>query len=553
MKTESKKNHFETQIICFLAIGSLCAYSLLSFALQTSNIYVNKSAYFSTYPNDATPSNDTYISQIELDKAWDITHGSDDICLGIADSGVSNVPFDLSVNLNTSLSTDCLNLSRSPFSDSVGHGTFVAGVAGAKGNNSTSRTGVMWNTSIVSLRVDSNNYSHLESPIAFKNAINYATINNIPIINFSGGFGSLSDASITDNQIEDLYEAISLYPGLIVCAAGNSGAVIGNNGSTLYPQMLDLDNILVVGSVGSNDYLKSYSNKSAVYVDVFAPTDITTISLASFGTSVFTHTSCSSPVVAGIAGLLKSINPNLTSIQIKNAILNNIDYVGDTYDNCSSHGRVNAYKAALSVLPRYSLGQTIQPVKPISQDECHFYKITAFPGSYTFSNSSSLNITTYLYSDIQDAPVASGSSNGSGTLFSYDFPNYGTYYLKVCSSQNSNTYSITTSANQHIHFYDYSYLWKSQNQHYAFCSCGLSQLRVHVVASGGNRCLLCGGPAWGGIINPLNSTASITYILNDSYIADTGNIVLGNSDYESFIIGSLIVDDIYNHSGGVQI
>ena len=538
--------------IKFIIVAALC----VCFSI-CSNRYIgfNKKwpgTYFSTYPNDITPANDTYVNQIELNKAWDISTGNDSVLIGIIDSGISNVPYDLSTVLNTSLSKDCLNLSRSPFEDSVGHGTSVGGIVGAKGDNGTSKSGIMWNSSVVSLRADENAEPHLESPEAVAFAIAYAESQNIPILNFSGGFGSLGGVQLNFIQYCTLYAAVLNYSGLLVCAAGNESTEIGSNGSTLYPQMFDLDNILVVGSVDSNNYKKSYSNYSSTYVDVFAPTDIATVyNGSSAGTRTFDYTSCSSPVVAGIAGLLKSYNPNLTTSQLKSAILTNVDYAGDVYDYCSSHGIVNPYKALQSLIPHYSIGQQFSSFASLQPGYHHFYKIDALVGDYSFYNTSSLNLTATLYSDIQGASLVSGSCNGNGLLFSYYFPMPTTYYLKIeNNSAISGSYSIDSAPTQHIHSYSSSYSWENSRKHKAFCSCGTNQLRGHVVNSGGNICILCGGFADMGIVGPLNLGVFLQ-VLNDSYILPNGVIVLGDRDYSLYILGRLSIDDIYNCGGMV--
>ena len=531
-------------------VSSLCTCILFSIGSHKRETHVCWGGYFSKYPDDIIPANDTYVNQIELEKAWDISTGKDSVSIGIVDSGISNTPYDFSSSLDTSLSVDCLNLSRSPFVDVVGHGTRVAGIVGAKGDNSTSKSGIMWDSNIVSLRADDDTIDHCESPEAVINAVLYAENHNIPIINFSGGFGPLGDAPITPEQATALAIAISLYSGLFVCAAGNSGVEIGTNNNILYPQMFDLDNIIVVGSVDSNDYKKSYSNYSSTYVDVFAPTDIATVySGSSTGTQTFTHTSCSSPVVAGIAGLLKSFNPNLATSQLKDAILNNIDYTGDVYNYCTSHGRVNPYKALQSVLPYVSVGQQFSSFYPLEAGDHHFYRIGASAGDYSFYNTSSLNLTASLYSDIQSAPLVSGNSNGSGLLFSYAFTSPVTYYLKIENNSNIlSSYSIDSTPTQHIHSYSSSYLWRNNRKHEAICSCGASQLRGHVINSGGNMCILCGGIADMGIIGPLNYIAPLS-ILNDSYILSNGVIVLGNLDYNLYLSGILSLTEIYTCGG----
>ena len=69
-----------------------------------------------------------------LPDAWDYATGSSTVRVGIMDSGIDVTHTDLENRVNTSLSRDFLT-DGSGLEDSIGHGTPIAGIIGAQGNN----------------------------------------------------------------------------------------------------------------------------------------------------------------------------------------------------------------------------------------------------------------------------------------------------------------------------------------------------------------------------------------------------------------------------------
>src|SRR5690606_11939291 len=105
---------------------------------------------------------------------------------------------------------DFVNNDSSPVDDN-GHGTHVAGIAGAVGNNGLGISGVMWNTRLLPLKViGASGYGYESDAIE---AVLYAQQAGAQVISISWGSYGESQA---------LKDAIAGYPGLVVCAAGNS-------------------------------------------------------------------------------------------------------------------------------------------------------------------------------------------------------------------------------------------------------------------------------------------------------------------------------------------
>lgn len=134
-------------------------------------------------PNDSYYSKQWAANKINLPAAWNITTGNSDVTVGVIDSGIKRAHSDLTANVDTTLSKSFVD--NSPFTDSNGHGTHIAGIIGAVGNNNRGISGACWNVTLVSLKIyDSDGESSTD---AIANAIQYANQKNIDIINFSSG------------------------------------------------------------------------------------------------------------------------------------------------------------------------------------------------------------------------------------------------------------------------------------------------------------------------------------------------------------------------------
>ncbi|MBQ2825249.1 MAG: S8 family serine peptidase [Clostridia bacterium] len=284
------------------------------------------------------------IGQINLPAAWNTTTGSASTKVGVIDSGIDGDHVDLVNRVNSTLSYDFTG-GNSPLTDTYGHGTKIAGVIGAQSNNSVGVTGTCWNVSLVSLKAGGiNNKGEYEISLdELKSVIDYATGNNIPILNFSY-FGE-----------DDFHNALKIslqnYKGLLICSAGNDGQDISNFSLDLFDYN---DNIIVVAGTDSDDLLfnmvggdgKTYaSNYSSTKVDLAAPGE-EILTTSSNGSYVEAHgTSLAAPYVTGVAALLKSQYPKMDAGAIKDNIINNVDYVPELAGKVSTSGRLNAYKA----------------------------------------------------------------------------------------------------------------------------------------------------------------------------------------------------------------
>ncbi|MBQ8381543.1 MAG: S8 family serine peptidase, partial [Clostridia bacterium] len=353
--------------------------------------FADPSFYFSyeNYTSDpfCNDSDQWAISKINLSSAWNILSGGSTVTVGVIDGGIDNQHPDLAGRINVSLSKDFYENAETgdvlaPFADRNGHGTFVAGIINAQGNNGSGTAGVSWknNVELVSLKVSKfkaseNKYVMDGNSVIL--AINHASATGIDIINASYGlYPELQNTSA--EYINRLRSAIDAYPGLFVCSAGNDNS--NNDSYTHLPSdNCDLNNVISVGASQSDDDKWQKSNYGQETVSIFAPgalilscyptylcgNDCSSTGHVGVGYHTMSGTSMATPFVTGVAALLLSANPNLTAENLKKIIMSCDDDVSALSELCVSGGRLNAYKAVTHVhTNRY------EQISSFSQHKC---------------------------------------------------------------------------------------------------------------------------------------------------------------------------------------
>ena len=282
--------------------------------------------------------------KIDLPEAWDITTGSYDVVVGVIDSGIDATHPDLSGRVPLEHSWDFTlgeDYNVLP-TDLYGHGTAVAGIIGAIGNNEIGISGVCWNVTLASLCAFNSEGNGWASNVAL--AIQHAERNDIPILNISAGWSAQEQRY--DMTLETV---ISNYSGLVVCAAGNEGCDLDSS-VDLYPAEYNLPNLITVGASNLDDLICGDSNFGQNSVDLFAPgLFIRTTSInTQYRYCVISGTSYAAPYVTGVVALLLAVHPELDADELKQVILESVDEVEELSDKCVSGGRINAYKALVT-------------------------------------------------------------------------------------------------------------------------------------------------------------------------------------------------------------
>lgn len=250
------------------------------------------------------------------------------------------------------------------------HGTHVAGIIAATRGNGIGSDGVASNVLIMSVRAVPDG-DERDKDVAM--AIRYAVDNGAQIIN--GSFGK-AYSPYQDEVIEAIRYAES--KGVLIChAAGNSSKDIGketNFPSPKYPSMSsEFTNWIEVGAstrykkakidkkgmLVQNGLAASFSNYNSELVDVFAPGLEIYATTPDNNYAAIQGTSMASPMVAGVAALLKSYFPDLTMFQIRDIIFESVQKIdrdtplpGDVNpvpfkDLSATGGIVNVYNAVL--------------------------------------------------------------------------------------------------------------------------------------------------------------------------------------------------------------
>lgn len=298
------------------------------------------------------------MNKTQMPAAWEKTTGNANVVVGVIDTGVDTGHPDLAVNLVPG--RDLAGAVRFNQTDSDadpidfdGHGTHVAGIIAAVGNNGIGVAGIGWNLRVMPLKVQADDatlgrYMETFDIVA---AIDYAIERRVRIVNCSfGGEGDVIQAEY------DAFNRLRLAGILAICSAGNSGQ--DNDGpEPTYPASYDLDNIISVAASNQTDRLwLSYedgpgSNYGKTSVDLMAPgvniysTHLCLVSVECNSYMSRQGTSMAAPHVTGVAGLILSRNPHLGYPRVKSVILESVDLIASMVDKLSSGGRLNAAKA----------------------------------------------------------------------------------------------------------------------------------------------------------------------------------------------------------------
>lgn len=418
-------------------------------------------------PNDAYFTQQWGLQKINAPQAWDITTGNSSVTVAVIDTGIDYNHPDLGSNIwanakETNCSdgadndgngyvddcrgwdfTRCATFNASGYCtspkspdnnpmDDNGHGTHVAGIIGAVGNNGVGVAGVGWGIRLMPLKFlnadgEGTDADEIE-------AIQYAISNGARIINASFSGPSYSQAE---------YDAIASASNagvIVIAAAGNGGddAVGDNNDVTPeYPASYNLPNIISVAATDQNDARPAWSNYGQNSVHVAAPGSAILSTYLS-GYIALSGTSMSTPFVSGLAGLLYSYYTDFTYSQIRSTILRYVDTLPTLSGWIKTGGRVNAFKAVSSLSAPTNLTATAITSSAISLswtdnatgEDGYKLERKIGTGPYTEITTLSANATSYTNSGLTD-----------GTLYTYRVRAYNT--IPADSSYSNSAVTVT--------------------------------------------------------------------------------------------------------------
>lgn len=309
--------------------------------------------------NDAYSSYQWYLDKICAAQAW-TTQASvktSKVRVAVIDSGCDMNHPDLKSTVNRSLSIRIYNNGKSKkltslsSGDSIGHGTHVAGIIGATGNNGIGVTGVATGYTNSKLDIVAINvvYKGSVSDSAAIKAIAYARKKGCKVINCSWGSYAYNNKY---SRAERTAIATAVKKNIVVvCAAGN-GNKYGQGVTTKWTPG-DSGSVIEVIATTRFDTKASYSNYGK-YKDISAPGGSNLNStyydiLSTWKGKTYkasAGTSMAAPVVTGVVAMMRSVNSKLTVKQIKSALYSTATDLGTSgKDSYYGYGLVNASRA----------------------------------------------------------------------------------------------------------------------------------------------------------------------------------------------------------------
>lgn len=342
-------------------------------------------------PNDPHWDRQWYLRQIGAPVAWKVSTGTEAVVVAIIDGGVDIDHPDLRENIwqNPRESFgDGIDNDRNGYRDDVrgwnfvtdspdvrpvfrlnqsedawGHGTMVASLIGARGNNGVGISGLLWNVRIMPLVVlDANGSGTTEHIIK---AIRYAVNMGANVINLSlVGYDR-------DAALEEMIQRASNAGVVVVAATGNDDRVkrgVDLDDTPAYP-VCDpgtQDWVIGVGGTDPLDQKAPYANFGKRCTDLSAPGQALFVARPSYprvpgasGTvpqyrANVLGTSLAAPLVSGAAALLKSVHRDWTVTQIRMRLYETADPLEEPRGGMKSrlgYGRLNVGRALSTEIP----------------------------------------------------------------------------------------------------------------------------------------------------------------------------------------------------------
>ncbi|MCX6351508.1 MAG: S8 family peptidase [Bacteroidetes bacterium] len=305
-------------------------------------------------------------ADINIENAWSIEQGDSNIIVAVIDGGAkldhaefkkriwknySEIPGNGKDDDGNGYIDDLQGwnfaYNNNDPSDDFGHGTNVAGIIGANGNNSIGYAGVDWNCKLMILKgLNKTNFGFYSW---WADAIYYAVDNGARVINMS--LGGTATSTTLQNAVE---YALKHNVTVVVCMMNT------NSNTVYYPAAFS--GVIAVGSTNSDDtrsnpffWSSSSGSNYGDYISVVAPGNyiygLDYQSNTNYN-SYWGGTSQATPLVSGLVSLLLAQDTSRGPSQIKSIIESSaIDQVGDAnedkkgWDKYYGHGRIDAFKA----------------------------------------------------------------------------------------------------------------------------------------------------------------------------------------------------------------
>jgi thermitase len=270
---------------------------------------------------------------IRTEQGWDITRGKKEVVIAVVDTGVDLDHPEFKGKLVEGM--NFIDSSKKPYDD-VGHGTHVAGIIGAATNNGEGIAGITWLNKIMPIKVLDSSGSGNTYDVA--QGIIWAVDHGAKVINLS--LGNYAEAQFLHDAVKYAYER----DVILIAATGND-----NTDQPGYPAAYP--EVFAVGATDDSAQLASFSNYGS-YVDVTAPGVSIPSTYPENQYAALSGTSMASPHVAGLAGLIRSAQPELQNKEVMELIRATSDDLGsEGHDPYFGQGQINVASALQEAAP----------------------------------------------------------------------------------------------------------------------------------------------------------------------------------------------------------
>lgn len=321
-------------------------------------VYAEPNYVWSTFvePNDPHYDKQWAHTVMQSEAGWDIDTGTPTVVIAIIDTGIDETHPDLAGKIVPGYD---FSAGDADPHDTNGHGTHCAGIAAAATDNGVGVAGLDWHASIMPVRVLGRRGSGYISDVAA--GILWAHDNGADVVSMSFG------GAFYSQTIKDVVDVVYEGGTMLVAAMGNWREY---DNPKMYPA--GLPKVMAVAATGPTDVYAPYS-QFGPHCDIAAPggdmedygdPDGIYSTLPTYPVYLTTDyhfntyydfldgTSMATPYVAGLAALVRGVDPSLTPAQVQEVIENTADDLGPVgWDENYGWGRINVLAALQEITP----------------------------------------------------------------------------------------------------------------------------------------------------------------------------------------------------------
>ena len=353
-------------------------------------------------------------ADISLEEAWEITTGSSGVVIAVIDTGVEWYHEDLADNIWSNageIPGNGVDDDGNGFVDDIrgwdfgtatfepggtgqfggdnnpddtaiggGHGTAVAGTIGAVGNNGIGIAGVNWDVSILPMKIANEEGALVGGAIiAAHNYLTDLILRGVNIVASNNSYGAFAPGFFEEFEEFDFErEAIEDFIAAGATFVASAGNERNDNDDvfTSFPAAYNLPGLVSVAATNNRDELAGFSSFGETTVDVAAPGVAILTTNTNNSYTFIDGTSFSGPITAGVVGLMKTIRPDLTPLEVAQALIDSSDPIAALQDRVVADGRINAARALEIITTAGPLVLQISPAEtagsPQSQIQVSF-------------------------------------------------------------------------------------------------------------------------------------------------------------------------------------